>query len=363
MMGPYQGFRPQASALINAPAPVSLSITNLPVSQLNMADNFPITTAQIVGLFMECILYGIYLVTLVQCLRALLWSDSNHAFKSRNKINWPMLVVAILLCTFATLDVAFGLRHNLVAFVYYTGQGGATAEFEDISYWVNVMKTVDYVIQTLIGDAMLITFATLDTSALLNVSQAEPFVDSVLGTTLGMNIITTLYRIWSVDRQTARMTVSTSSRRGSRLKHVVRILVESAALYTVSVLVFVCTYAASNNANYGTSDNVVQIIGISFNLIIIRITSGRSFENMTAVAPTLPTIEINKRRTMQNSFPLSTFRSSEGIVADKSNASSNLPSLQINVSHDVDYAMDDDSVHAGNASTDVCMKPGHWDGT
>ncbi|EGO28970.1 hypothetical protein SERLADRAFT_353852, partial [Serpula lacrymans var. lacrymans S7.9] len=347
---------------------------------------------------MECILYGIYLVTLVQCLRALLWSDSNHAFKSRNKINWPMLVVAILLCTFATLDVAFGLRHNLVAFVYYTGQGGATAEFEDISYWVNVMKTVDYVIQTLIGDAMLmyrcylvyernwkiiipsfiiwlsslscgivviITFATLDTSALLNVSQAEPFVDSVLGTTLGMNIITTsliVYRIWSVDRQTARMTVSTSSRRGSRLKHVVRILVESAALYTVSVLVFVCTYAASNNANYGTSDNVVQIIGISFNLIIIRITSGRSFENMTAVAPTLPTIEINKRRTMQNSFPLSTFRSSEGIVADKSNASSNLPSLQINVSHDVDYAMDDDSVHAGNASTDVCMKPGHWDG-
>ncbi|EGO03195.1 hypothetical protein SERLA73DRAFT_174662 [Serpula lacrymans var. lacrymans S7.3] len=359
-----------------------------------MADNFPITTAQIVGLFMECILYGIYLVTLVQCLRALLWSDSNHALKE--KINYPMLVVTLLLCTFATLDVAFGLRHNLVAFVYYTGQGGATAEFEDISYWVNVMKTVDYVMQTLIGDAMLtyrcylvygrnwkiiipssiiwlaslacgialiVTFATLNTSALLNVSQAEPFLNSGLGTTLGMNIITTsliVYRIWSVDRQTASMTVNTNPRRGSRLKHVVHILVESAALYTVSVLIFVCTYAASSNANYGTSDNVVQIIGISFNLIIIRITSGRSFENMTA-APTLPTIEIHKRSTMQDSFPLSTFRSSQGIVADKSNASSKLPRLQINVSHDVDYAMDDDSVRAGT-SVDVDMKPGQWDG-
>ncbi|EGN92931.1 hypothetical protein SERLA73DRAFT_190302, partial [Serpula lacrymans var. lacrymans S7.3] len=213
---------------------------------------------------MECILYGIYLVTLVQCLRALLWSDSNHAFKSRNTVNWPMLVVTLLLCTFATLDVAFGLRHNLVAFVYYTGQGGATAEFENISYWVNVMKAVCYGFQTLIGDAMLIyrcylvygrnwkiiipsfmiwlasfscgvvviiTFSTLDTSALLNVSQAEPYVDSLLGTTLGVNFITTsliVYRIWSVDRQTASMAASTSSHRGSHLKHVIRIVVESA---------------------------------------------------------------------------------------------------------------------------------------
>ena len=52
--------------------------------------------------------------------------------------------------------MAFGLRHNLDAFVFYTGPGGATAEFGDISYWVNVMKSADYVAQTAIGDAILV---------------------------------------------------------------------------------------------------------------------------------------------------------------------------------------------------------------
>ena len=52
--------------------------------------------------------------------------------------------------------MAFGLRHNLDAFVFYAGPGGPTAELSDISYWVNVMKAVDYVAQTAIGDAILV---------------------------------------------------------------------------------------------------------------------------------------------------------------------------------------------------------------
>ncbi len=53
-------------------------------------------------------------------------------------------------------SVAFGLRHNLDAFIFYHGEGGAAKEFSDISYWVNIMKTVDYVMQTAIGDAILV---------------------------------------------------------------------------------------------------------------------------------------------------------------------------------------------------------------
>ncbi len=56
------------------------------------------------------------------------------------------------------LLVAFGLRHNLDAFVYDQGlPGGAAQEFSDITYWVNVMKTADYIAQTAIGDAMLVS--------------------------------------------------------------------------------------------------------------------------------------------------------------------------------------------------------------
>ena len=66
------------------------------------------------------------------------------------------LAVALALFVFATLDVAFLLRHVLDAFVWYHGPGGAGGEFADISYWVNVMKTVDYVAQTSIADGMLV---------------------------------------------------------------------------------------------------------------------------------------------------------------------------------------------------------------
>ena len=67
------------------------------------------------------------------------------------------LIVALFLFIVATLDVALLLRHVLDAFIWYRGSGGAPAELSNISYWVNVMKTVTYVAQTSIGDGMLVS--------------------------------------------------------------------------------------------------------------------------------------------------------------------------------------------------------------
>jgi hypothetical protein len=105
------------------------------------ADKFPIDEAQIVALFMEAVTYGIYLVTLGLCIRALFWGSTGR----KDRYNWPLIIVAGLMCVFATFDVAFGLRHNLDAFIFYKGSGGPDAEFEDISYWVNVMKVSGYI--------------------------------------------------------------------------------------------------------------------------------------------------------------------------------------------------------------------------
>ena len=102
-----------------------------------MAQSFPVAEAQIVALFMEAVAYGIYLVTLGLCARALAWG---RAGERRARFNWPLVAVALAMFVFATLDVAFGLRHVLDAFIFYHGSGGPDAEFEDISYWVNVMK-------------------------------------------------------------------------------------------------------------------------------------------------------------------------------------------------------------------------------
>ena len=78
--------------------------------------------------------------------------------RSRQGQRNVFLIVALLLFVFATLDVALLLRHVLDAFVWYHGPGGAIGEFSDISYWVNAMKTVNYVAQTSIADGMLVCY-------------------------------------------------------------------------------------------------------------------------------------------------------------------------------------------------------------
>lgn len=100
--------------------------------------NFPVAEAQIVALFMECIVYGIYLVTLWITARALFFDAAGD----RKKANWPMVAVMALMAVFATLDVSLGLKHNLDAFIFSSGPSGPQPEqeFRNISYWVNVMK-------------------------------------------------------------------------------------------------------------------------------------------------------------------------------------------------------------------------------
>ena len=87
-------------------------------------------------------------------MRVLLWKDG--AVKPFKTINKPMVVAALFMLLFETMDVGFGLRHNLDAFVYSFGKQTPAAEFAHISYWVNVMKFADYSAQTFIGDGILV---------------------------------------------------------------------------------------------------------------------------------------------------------------------------------------------------------------
>lgn len=67
-----------------------------------------------------------------------------------------LLAVAILMAFLDAFDEALQLRHVLDAFVYFTGKGGAIEELNDTAYWVNSTKTVIYVLQTLLGDGVLV---------------------------------------------------------------------------------------------------------------------------------------------------------------------------------------------------------------
>ena len=91
---------------------------------------------------------GIFLVTFGMCMHALYESKVSGSIRR--------YLTTLLLFLFATLDVAFGLRLVINAFIYYKGPGGAIQELSDISNWVNAMKGVSYSCQTSIADAILV---------------------------------------------------------------------------------------------------------------------------------------------------------------------------------------------------------------
>ena len=96
---------------------------------------------------------GLYLVSFGVCMYTILVKSGSR----QGQYN-VFLIMTLLLFVFATLDVALLLRHVLDAFIWYNGPGGAIAEFSEISYWVNAMKTVTYVAQTSIADGMLVSY-------------------------------------------------------------------------------------------------------------------------------------------------------------------------------------------------------------
>ncbi|RPD56570.1 hypothetical protein L227DRAFT_508327, partial [Lentinus tigrinus ALCF2SS1-6] len=231
---------------------------------------------------------GIDLITVAYGLRVLLWTRDWH-FKGRTRISWIMVGTTIAMFTIATLEMALGLLHNLQAFIYYTGPGGAIAEFDDISSWVNVVHTANYIAQTFIGDGIMVyrcyvvyernwklkipslpacgwvvvyIGATLHISATLNESRLVPYITTVLSLTLAMTTMTTgliVYRIMRISNGVASHDI-TRVGGNLRLTRVVRILVESGLIYTASVVVFFGTFLASNNAQYPVADVVRGIL-------------------------------------------------------------------------------------------------------
>ncbi|KAJ8494383.1 hypothetical protein ONZ45_g13262 [Pleurotus djamor] len=266
--------------------------------------NFPITEARLVGLFLECIAYGIFLVTFPLCMRALLWNQGE--IRRLRTVNWPMFTASILLAVFVTFDVIITLIWLIKAFVF-TASGGAQYVFTDISNWINVIRTVNFFVPVLIGDLVLIyrgwvvyshsyravlfpAFIWVCATAVgsyiihaegnlhvhgpLQVDSLTPFYTSFLVITVAQNFITTamiVLRIRQVDRSSTGCI--TGVRRKTKLQRVMRIVIESGLLYTATAIISLGTYLSGSFAYNSVTDAELPILVIAFNLIIIRAKS------------------------------------------------------------------------------------------
>ncbi|TFY60916.1 hypothetical protein EVJ58_g4847 [Rhodofomes roseus] len=293
--------------------------------------DFGIDAAQLVALFMESSAWGMQFVTMVICVYTLVSTSRT----TRRPLNIPLLAYAIVLFGFGTLDIAFALHRNLQAFVSYKGVGGPDAVFNQISDYVTVLRSVWNFLAVLVADSALIhrcwviygrkwifvipsiiiwlggfacacaeTYYTSTLGKSTNLAGAtkiEPFLNAFIVCGVTLNIVTTtliLYRINVIHRASARYfsknsggtTVSTRLQ-WSELN---RILVESALVYTLSGIVLLIVNFAGSNAVYPTSDINLQIAGIQFDLILIRVGRGISTEHVEAQT-SMQTMHFNLR--------------------------------------------------------------------
>ncbi|KAI0057388.1 hypothetical protein BV25DRAFT_1812471 [Artomyces pyxidatus] len=243
----------------------------------------PIDVATLVSLLCAGVLYGIHLVTFGNVARVLL--VQRNAARRRPRV---YLVVATLLLLFiGSAHIVILMRRVLEAFVWYTGPGGATTALYQISNKLLNTMSILYDTQTAIGDIILVyrcyvlyrrdwrvvvlpvalwvnflVFAVLNVhkalnlreQALLSTGSLETWATAGLSMTLALNVVTTglmVFKIWSIQRQSTRIFGPSGRLSGRRsLDDVIIILVESGAIYTFAVVLFVALNTSQNNAEF-----------------------------------------------------------------------------------------------------------------
>ncbi|KAF8496993.1 hypothetical protein JB92DRAFT_2987991 [Gautieria morchelliformis] len=256
--------------------------------------------AEIIAIFLETLLYGISLTLF--CIT--LWVLVNKP--AETKIRSLMLAIAISLFVLATAHIILDFIRILEAFIFLRDSipGGPIGYYGNVSNPLHIAKTAVYTTQTLIGDSLVtwrcyavyrgnkyviiypVTSAAVCAATgyyiTWNLTNATPgstifqaggaWITAFFVLTMSTNVYCTsliVYRIWTSNR-------SVASYHQSSLIPVILALVESAGLYSSTLLALLIAYLANSNGQYPGLDTVMPVISIVFSLIILQISFGSS---------------------------------------------------------------------------------------
>ncbi|TFK39233.1 hypothetical protein BDQ12DRAFT_744617 [Crucibulum laeve] len=202
--------------------------------------------------------------------------------------------------------LVFCFYHSLLAFVFATGPDAATRSYTDISSWINLVN-VDC--EIIVGDWVLrqpfasslawmsglrcsvfFLAGTLHVPALVNSEVTFPYNAAFWGLLV--------WRLWTVDQEVAQYRTNHSSQHENLLRHVMRIILESGMIYTVSALATFITIITKSTSTYPITALAISAVGVAFNLIIIRSARRDSIRNaISSSSGTIPLQFISPRQT------------------------------------------------------------------
>ncbi|KAI0702358.1 hypothetical protein C8T65DRAFT_741523 [Cerioporus squamosus] len=271
-----------------------------------------LSEAAILSTTLEAILYGFSLFMFILTFRTVFRNDR------RRRVNYGMLAATCALLLLSSAEMGVNIARLYQGFISKGPAlpGGSEEYFSSATDATFLVKSCLYNAQTVVLDAVVIYRAYVVWQNLLvilapavgwcglvaacvglNVSfsrtltdaQARDIIGRVTGRwimatyslTLATNLLTTVIlalKIWQVARRSARY-LSESS-----LTPILRVVVESGAIYSVTVAAALVAFLAKSNA-------ISPIICIVFSMIIVRVSSTSESDRHTFSASTNRTPE------------------------------------------------------------------------
>jgi hypothetical protein len=277
-------------------------------------------TATLTALFVEGILYGLYVLLFCASIAVLLVKR-----KRERRFNVALFTVSVLMFLLSTIHIITNFCHALQGFV--THHDDPQSYFQEMvrtSYFV--IKNITYVVQTLVGDGFMIyrlyliwggnkyicapvvaSFASCWVTAiggLVLTQQSGPrdslfaanlrtwliaFLSATLVTDLSCTILIVV-RIWSVHSAVRDINMA-----GPSMMPAIAAVVESGAIYSLWVAVVLALFVSDNIWYRIAMIGLVQLIGIVFSIIIVRVGLRISVEyvDQSSSEPQLGTLLFN----------------------------------------------------------------------
>ncbi|KAF9004535.1 hypothetical protein BDQ17DRAFT_1278692, partial [Cyathus striatus] len=246
--------------------------------------------AAVVAIWVEVLLYGIYTCLFFESVYIMLKKRSTSALSAK-----VFLCSTILMYLVATAHIVINLFRLLRGFVLNVDPKGADDYIWDFTRWENIAHNILLCLMTWLGDALVIyrcyivwnnnfyiialPLILLVLSIAINImllwwfthntvtlATSIPWMNTIYPLAFVQNVLTTgmiSLKIWRQHRVSSASGVIDSASRLS-LINIMRIIVESAMIYTVQLMILIILYPLHHNAQFIVQSAVVPSIGKSF---------------------------------------------------------------------------------------------------
>lgn len=275
---------------------------------------YPVDKAWLVGILVEGVLYGIHIVLFGFSLTFLVWR------RGKTNINWLMLLSTCVIFCASTAHFGVAFNNLVTAFITKRDEPGGPAAVinsADLVFPINLMFSINNFLGdciltyrcwvvwqkdlrvALVPILLLLVYVASAIVGLYNFHQEAKygnhftagiadFGTASFAVSLALNILMTSLiagRIYSLARQNR---IALSARHTKQYMSIIGIILESGALFTAAQVVFLAiwhqsTFHHATGADAITAVMVAQVYCIVPTLIIVRVGSGSSYDNTSAL--------------------------------------------------------------------------------